>query len=170
MTDIQVRQATESDASGFLGLWDALDTETEFMFFEPNERNETLESQKSKLARSTDSNHVRVLVLDVLGENVLAGFCAGRRSSAFRDQHSLHVFIGIRELYTGKGWGERLLIELEDWAKSKDVIRLELSVMVTNKRAIKLYKNMGFKVEGTKKNAVLLHSGYVDEYIMAKLI
>ena len=53
MTNIQVRQAIESDASGFLGLCDALDTETEIMLFEPNERNETLESQKSKLGRAT---------------------------------------------------------------------------------------------------------------------
>ena len=109
MTNIHVRQATESDASGFLGLWDALDTETEFMFFEPNERNESLESQKSKLARSTDSNQVRVLVLEVLEENVLAGFCAGRRSSAFRDQHSLHVVIGIPRAIYRQGMGREAI-------------------------------------------------------------
>ena len=62
------------------------------------------------------------------------------------------------------------MTELEGWAKNKEISRLELSVMVTNKWAIKLYKKLGFEVEGTKKNAVLLHSGYVDEYIMAKLI
>ncbi len=170
MPNIQVRQATEKDASSFLKLWDALDTETEFMLFEPGERKETLESQKNKLGKATDSENIRILVLDVEGDNILGGFCAGRRSSNLRDRHVLHVVIGIREQYTGFRLGYKLLAELEQWALGKDIKRLELSVMVSNKRAISLYESLGFTLEGTKKNAVSLQSGYVDEHIMAKLI
>lgn len=170
MNDVEVRQATVSDATSFLNLWDALDTETEFMLFEPNERQATLEAQKKNLANASNSENVRIFVLADSKENILAGFCAGRRSSNFRDRHSLHIVIGIRQEYTGKQWGFKLLTELEQWAISIEVSRLELSVMVNNNKAIALYSKHGYQIEGTKKNAVFLHSGFVDEHIMAKLI
>ena len=170
MANLHVRQATESDAESFLDLWDALDTETEFMLFEPNERKATLESQKSRLANATESEYVHILVLEDTDEGCLAGFCAGRRSSNFRDKHSLEIVVGIRQSYTGQQWGRKLLTELEQWAKTVSVSRLELSVMVNNVRAIALYKNLGFEIEGTKKAAVFLKSGLVNEYIMAKII
>jgi len=67
-------------------------------------------------------------------------------------------------------WGFRLLTELEKWAIGVNVSRMQLSVMVNNRRAISLYEKSGYVIEGTKKNAVCLQSGYVDEHIMAKLI
>ncbi len=170
MTELQVRQSRETDAEAFLRLWEALDTETEFMLFEPNERGATLAEQKSRLVNADGSENVHIVVLEDTDENVLAGFCAGRRSSNFRDKHSLYIVVGIRQAYTGKKGGRRLLTELEKWASSVNVSRLELSVMVNNSRAISLYKNLEYEIEGTKKNSVFLKSGFVDEHIMAKLI
>lgn len=170
MTNIQVRRASELDAERFLDLWDALDSETEFMLFEPGERKATLDSQKSRLANAVDSDYVQIYVLEDIDEGLLAGFCAGRRNANFRDKHTLQIVIGIRQIYTGKKWGQKLLTELEQWAKSVDVSRLELTVMVNNNNAITLYKNLGYEIEGTKKNCVVLRSGFVDEHLMAKLI
>ncbi len=170
MTELQVRQSRDTDAEAFLGLWQALDTETEFMLFEPNERGATLTEQKSRLVHAAGSENVHIVVLEDIDVNLLAGFCAGRRSSNFRDKHSLHIVVGIRQAYTGKKWGRRLLTELEKWARSVNVSRLELSVMVNNSCAISLYKNLEYEIEGTMKNSVLLKSGFVDEHIMAKFI
>lgn len=170
MSDILIRPAVQADASAFLGLWDALDTETQFMLFEPKERKATLESQTARLVNAENSQYVRILALEDVSNDLLAGFCAGRRNSNFRDKHVLEIVIGIRQAYTDKGWGHKLLTELESWAHTVDVRRLELSVMVTNLTGIALYQKLGFVIEGTKKDAVFLASGYVDEYIMAKLI
>ncbi len=170
VTEISLRAARESDATAFLDLWDALDSETEFMLFEPGERKATLETQKTRLANASASDDVHILVLETVGTGLIAGFCAGRRSRNFRDKHSLHIVVGIRQAYTGNGWGFALISELEKWAKSHGISRLELSVMVNNLHAIALYKKLGFKIEGTKSNAVKLKSGFVDEHIMAKLI
>ncbi len=41
--------------------------------------------------------------------------------------------------------------------------------MVNNDHAIALYRKLGYRIEGTKKDAVFLDSEYVDEYTMAKL-
>jgi len=170
VTVLTIRQAVEADAPQFLSLWNALDTETEFMLFEPTERNATLEDKQTKLAASEHSDDVHILVLDNIDDQSIAGFCAGRRSDNIRDKHTLHIVIGIRQHFTNKGWGKRLLIELERWAVQSDVSRLELSVMKNNDKAIALYESVGFVIEGTKKNSVCLRSGFVDEFIMAKLI
>lgn len=170
MTQPEIRTALVSDAQAFLDLWDALDTETEFMLFEPNERQATLESQSKRLANAAESSHIQILVGHDAVENILAGFCAGSRSDHIRDQHVLRVVIGIREKYTNQKIGQKLLTALEQWAKQVNVTRMELSVMVNNARAIALYKKQGFVLEGTKSQSVLLKSGYVDEYIMAKLL
>jgi len=62
-----------------------------------------------------------------------------------------------------------LLAELQ-FTRHHAVHRLELTVMVHNERAIRLYKKMGFEIEGTKKHSLLISGSYVDEYHMAKLI
>ena len=170
MAEIIIREAVETDAAAFLDLWKALDAETEFMLYEPDERKTSLESQKAILTNASNSEFVQIIVLDVVGVDFLAGFCAGRRSSNIRDKHTLSVVIGIRQDYTGKGWGFALITELEKWALEQGVIRLELSVMVNNSIGIALYEKLGFNIEGTKTKAVSLKSGYFDEYIMAKLI
>ena len=61
--NINVRAAKESDAAAFLDLWDALDSETEFMLFEPNERQATLATQQSNLANAESSDNVQIFVL-----------------------------------------------------------------------------------------------------------
>ena len=165
-----LRPAALSDATAFLDLWDALDSETEFMLFEPDERKATLESQESRLAHADSSKNNQIFVVEDVTKHMLVGFCAGSRSSNLRDKHSLYIVIGIRQAYSGKKLGFALMSEIEKWACENSVCRLELSVMVNNLSAIALYKKFGYKVEGTKINAVLLKSGYVDEYIMAKLI
>lgn len=170
LSELIIRQALEADAESFLSLWDALDTETEFMLFAPNERQATYESQKERLANATDSQLVRIFVLEDTDKKQIAGFCAGRRSGNSRDRHTLEIVIGLQQAYTGKGWGFQLLQHLEQWAKLMQVSRLQLNVMVNNTRAISLYKRLGFDVEGTMKNSVCLDSGFVDEHIMAKQI
>jgi len=170
MSDLVVRQAIESDAESFLDLWDALDSETEFMLFEPNERKANLESQKSKLKNAFDSENVRIIVLENTTHRSIVGFCAGQRRSNFRYEHSLHIVIGIMQSFTGQQWGQRLLLELEAWALNIGIRRLDLSVMAHNYNAISLYRKLGYQIEGTKKEAVFLRSGFVDEHIMGKLI
>lgn len=170
MSTLLIRQATESDAAGFLELWDYLDTETEYMLFEPDERKATLDAQQTRLANAASSPYAHIIVLEDNTKKLIAGFCAGRRSSNVRDKHSLEVVVGIRQSYTGNKWGHKLLTELEKWAHTMDISRMELNVMVNNHHAITLYKRLGYDIEGTKRKSVCLRSGFVDEHVMSKLL
>lgn len=170
MDKFLIRPVASSDASQFLLLWDALDTETEFMLFAPGERQVTLEQQTEQLSRTVESEYAGVYVLENTVASEISGFVACRQNSRQRDQHSAYLVIGIKQEHTGKGWGRKLLEEAECWAKGRGLHRLDLSVMSNNHVAIGLYKSLGFKIEGTKRDAVKLESGYFDEHMMGKLL
>jgi RimJ/RimL family protein N-acetyltransferase len=42
--------------------------------------------------------------------------------------------------------------------------------MTHNIAGIALYKKMGFEIEGTKRDSLLINGEYVDEYYMSKLL
>ena len=70
----------------------------------------------------------------------------------------------------GKGIGAKLFEALEEWANQQSIHRLELTVMTYNTAGIALYKKMGFEIEGTKRDSLLIDGKYVDEYYMSKLL
>jgi RimJ/RimL family protein N-acetyltransferase len=170
MDKLMLRRATQEDAAKFLSLWDTLDLETEFMLYEPGERKATLEQQTSQLAASEKSQNVAIYVIEDTARSELVGFTAGRRNANLRDLYTLNIVIGLRQIYTGKKLGARLLTELEGWAKSMDIKRLELTVMTENEFAVSLYERLGYEIEGTKRMSVHLSSGFKDEYVMSKLL
>lgn len=86
-----------------------------------------------------------------------------------RIKHTGYIVVGIREKYRGNGIGSKLFSELDIWAIENNITRLELSVICSNTIAKHLYEKNGFKVEGIKKNAMIIDGKYVDEFFMAKI-
>jgi RimJ/RimL family protein N-acetyltransferase len=58
--------------------------------------------------------------------------------------------MGLLAEYRGRGLGLRLLRAALDKAQQNGLERVELEVFEPNERAIRLYRNAGFVVEGTK--------------------
>jgi L-phenylalanine/L-methionine N-acetyltransferase len=59
------------------------------------------------------------------------------------------------------------LIEVADnWL---GLSRLELTVFVDNEPAVKLYRKLGFVVEGTHRKFALREGEHVDCYVMARV-
>ena len=56
------------------------------------------------------------------------------------------------------------------WAKSIQIHRMNLTVMINNEKGIALYNKMGFQIEGTMKHSMFVNGEYVDEYSMTKLL
>lgn len=53
--------------------------------------------------------------------------------------------------------------------KEHGVTQIELDVVKNNERALKMYQGFGFKIVGTKENALRYQDGtYADEYLMIK--
>ncbi|WP_088036169.1 GNAT family N-acetyltransferase [Evansella clarkii] len=163
-----IRTIREEDAQNFLEMSKILDSETQFLLFEPGERETTLKDQRESIKKTLEQENSTILVAETKGS--LAGYIAGRGGNARRNRHMVHIVIAILQKHTGKGLGKKLFEALEEWAQEKGIHRLELTLMATNTNAFRLYEKMGFSVEGKKSHVYVIEGEYVDEYMMSKLI
>jgi RimJ/RimL family protein N-acetyltransferase len=72
--------------------------------------------------------------------------------------------------YWGQGIGTALLQQMERFANSIGVSRIEAKVRTTNEQAIALYKKFGYHIEGNRKRAALINGSFEDEFYIAKII
>lgn len=165
---MRVREAIPSDSARLVAFFRTLYSETNYMLFEPDEFTVTEEQQARRLEEMARSESGVMFVCETGGE--LIGVVFGNRGIARRTRHSLYVVIGVLQAWNGQGVGRALLDALEAWARSKELHRLELTVDVTNQRAIALYEKCGFEREGVKRHSRRIDGKYSDELYMSKLI
>lgn len=87
-----------------------------------------------------------------------------------RNRVTAEVVIGVVAAASGQGVGTALLRELDRWAQSAGLRRLELTVMAHNRAARRLYQHSGFTEEGRRRECLLVDGSAVDEVYMAKLV
>lgn len=168
MENLWIRTIKESDAEAFLSLCTALDQETSFMMLELDERITTVDEQRARIREIQNSRNSTILIAEQSG--TLIGYVGAFGESFRRCRHSAYVVCGILASHHGKGIGTMLFRELEEWAKSSRIRRLELTVMVHNEAGIALYKKSGFEIEGTKRHSLIIGDQFIDEFYMAKLL
>lgn len=79
------------------------------------------------------------------------------------------IYIGD-ENYIGKGYGKESMIMLLDYCfKTLEMERVTLDHYPNNERASKLYLELGFKYEGTMRNAAKKNNQYFDLHLMSIL-
>ena len=157
-----------SDAESILRLSALLDSETNFMLFEPGERTTALEEQEDLLRKFSESSDVAMMVA-VDGINVV-GFAMTTRTPFKRIRHLFRLVIGVQKSYWGAGVGKQLMDAAEQWAASVGGLVLELTVVADNARAISLYEKCGFQIDGTRPKSLLIDGKLVDELYMSKFL
>lgn len=163
---MKIRPIKAADAAQLMELNVALDTETAFMLMEPGERVITLEQQVARIEAILASSFEMLWVAE--DEARLVGFVAAIQGGPRRIRHTARLVIGVRRSHWGRGLGTRLLNQAEQWGRSVNVRRLELTVVTTNARAVALYEKCGFVSEGIRVAALRIDGRYVDEIYMAK--
>lgn len=139
-------------------------------------RENTLGLFSERISRSEEfikglSEHDHLLVAEVEENGMkkvvgLSGLHANRNP---RLRHSASLGIMVHADYQGKGIGTALLSKILDLADNWLIlVRVELTAFVENERAVKLYKSLGFEIEGVKKYAAIRNGKYADEYLMAR--
>ncbi|OGG58298.1 hypothetical protein A2853_00015 [Candidatus Kaiserbacteria bacterium RIFCSPHIGHO2_01_FULL_55_17] len=81
-----------------------------------------------------------------------------------------YIVVGVRASHQGKGVGTALLTHAEEFARARDMHRMELEVFERNEGAIRLYEKLGYILEGRRREAVRTESGYSDIIWMGKLL
>jgi RimJ/RimL family protein N-acetyltransferase len=75
--------------------------------------------------------------------------------------------MSVRKEYWGLGIGSLMLDTLIDWARATQIVtKVNLRVRTDNQRAIQLYRNKGFVIEGTIRREIRLNDQYFDTYWM----
>lgn len=167
---IKFRKLRIDEVEAFWNMLNQLDKETQFMLYEPGEREKrgkTTEGLKRMIESSIDGTDF-LLVAEV--DQEIVGYIMAERGRLNRVSHRAYIVVGIREGYRGRGIGTEFFNQLEQWAKEQQLVRLELTVMCSNTSAKRLYEKNGFVVEGIKKKSMFVNGAYVDEYYMAKIL
>jgi RimJ/RimL family protein N-acetyltransferase len=165
---VTIRPFSLDDTAAFSELRRQIDEETKFMMLEPGERQITLEQDRERLSNILKADNKMFFMAEDDGQ--LVGFLWANGGDYRRNHHNVHIVIGLRASHTGQGLGTQLFEACEQWAREKQLHRLELTVMTPNVRGIALYKKMGFEIEGTARHQMNVDGEYVDLYYMYKLL
>jgi RimJ/RimL family protein N-acetyltransferase len=165
---MHVRKVIPEDADKLAELIKKVE-ESNFMLFGPGERKVTGEQLRRHRIEPLENDQSSHILVAVDGDELI-GYLMAIGSTTQRKAHSVYLVVGVSETARGKGVGTDLFGHLEEWAKNRNLHRLELTVMVHNEVAINLYKKMGFEIEGVKKQSLFVDGAFVDEYYMGKLL
>lgn len=163
-----IREAELEDARPFIRLQETIFSETDFMLYGKSDIQMTVQSIRKEMAswQKTDNS---ILLLAIMNGQ-FAGYVLFTGGPAPRALHRASVVIGVKQEFSQKGIASSLMLHGEKWAKDAGISKLELSVIKENVKAQRLYKKLGFEVEGDRKNALIINGQFVDEYYMGKLI
>ena len=82
---------------------------------------------------------------------------------------TFYLAIAEKEKWS-KGFGKETTQLMIDYGfETLNLNRIQLHVSIENRHAVKLYKKVGFSIEGTLRQAMFHHNRYDDFYLMALL-
>ncbi|WP_404323412.1 GNAT family N-acetyltransferase [Cytobacillus firmus] len=163
-----IRHITPADAQSLADLITQVENESDYMLFEPGERQTSAEAQLKRIEAIQKVDHSTIIIAEQ--NNRLIGFIMAVGGAAKRNRHSAYLVAGILREHRGRGIGTKLFEELDCWASKHEIHRLELTVVIHNQAGVTLYKKAGFQIEGTKKHSLMINGEFVDEYYMSKLL
>jgi RimJ/RimL family protein N-acetyltransferase len=161
-----VRRATEDDAARFIVFMPARITESDFLNYLPGEFSFTLDEERAFLREHAAKPNAIALVAEVDGEIVAT---AGSEGSKFRRlAHHTECGLVVSKAFWGQGIGRKLMECLLDWARESGLKKMVLRAFADNRKAITLYKSLGFTEEGRlRADALKADGSYRDTILLA---
>jgi ribosomal protein S18 acetylase RimI-like enzyme len=163
-----IRLASPDDAAALLGLQHRLDAQSPFMLLEPGERERAPGRLRARLQTQGRTGSFDLVAEDERGS--LAGWLSVEVLPFRRARQTGYLVIGVDAAAAGRGIGRNLLAAAEQEARGRGLLRLELTVMTDNLRALGLYLRSGFQVEGLRRRALVRGGTVIDEYYLGRLL
>jgi len=163
-----IRHAKVEDAVELSELRVKIDGETENLNREQGEGYINSEGF-IKLIKEDNKSQKNIFLVAVVDKKIVAySRCEGSELKRF--SHKVEFGIGVLKEFWRYGIGTNMLKKSILWADNNDIKKIILSgVVETNERAIKIYKDLGFEVEGVlKKDRILSDGNYHNSLIMAR--
>lgn len=165
---ILIDTASDADAASLLAIYTGVLKENRWFITYTDEYKGTVESQAKTIRECNAATNSRLLVARVDGRVVGALSIRGGRLE--RTRH-----VGMIELYVerstrGQGVGKSLMESGLIWSQTNPILRkLALHVFEDNDRAVRLYRELGFTVEGRLESEFMEEDGTLRNDLMMAL-
>ena len=160
-----IRETQGKDARAVLEYLDMISQETDFLTFGPGEFNLTQKEEFDYLEKCWGAENC--LYLLALLEGTVIGTLTFEAGTRPRTQHAGEFGISVLRKYWGMGVASSLIDSLLEWSIDGNIIRkINLRVRADNHRAITLYKQKCFVVEGTLKKEIFINDTFYDNLWM----
>lgn len=170
--ELLIRRTREDDAAALVALGDNVLSTSDFNLTTPEEFREAFTEQKEReFVREVNAGPGNLaLVAEVDGR--LVGNLWFRAEPRVRMAHWGVFSIGIDSAWRGRGVGRRLIETLLDWGVDHPTIeKICLGVLGPNHGAYRLYRSMGFAVEGFRRRGIRFGPGrYADGVQMYQFV
>lgn len=114
------------------------------------------------------TNHSREVLLIAFLDKEYAGHLTLQPEEWNASQHVAKLGIIVKKPCRNVGVGRSLMLASEVIGLEKDYIKIILSTFVDNTMAIELYKRLGYRIVGVRKNHFNMPNGFIDEVLMEK--
>ena len=146
LTEIEIRTARERDAPALKRFGETLLSETAFFHRTAPERAASVDEMAAVIRSIRAAPCCEMINAWYRGEPVGEAILVSGQLDRIR--HTATVGIGVLHAFNGQGIARALMQRLEHRALTGGVLRLELTVMTTNGRAIAFYQKQGYQEEG----------------------
>jgi len=170
MNNFHIRQWSGDTVQDFIELRQKIVSECPYMLLTPEEADENTSQQKQSTLTLIESPHR--LLLGAWGQREFpVGFALFTRHANRKSIHRASLVIGtLREVH-GTGAAHQLFDEGLKWLRKNHIIRLDLTVVSENLRAISFYRRKGFEIEGKLIKSIKQPDGQLlDELSMSMIL
>ncbi len=168
-TALTIRDAEPVDAESIIELMRAITSETENLAYGSGDFKMTAEEERAYIEKVKGSRNSAFLL--AFKEGALVGFAALSGYSRPKVAHGADLSMGVLKAHWGQGIAKELLKAIIDWAAASDVVsKINLLVRTDNTPAIKLYRSMGFEIEGRLTRDFKICGVYYESYYMGLCI
>lgn len=159
-----LRSPVASDGPQMLDVLKRLSAETEFILRYPEEWAAMTAEQEAKYLEGLSRSQSELMIVCTVGEEI-AGSCQLSFFTGIKTRHRAVAAIGLLEKFWGLGIGTTMFAQMEQAARERGTLQIELDYIEGNERGRRLYEKMGFVPVAERPDAVRLKDGTMRKEI-----